>query len=89
MDGYFTHATTGKTFYYDMNPEPVLAAPPHGGRNMVYNHRIHLENDIGGQGWRYALVMGTRAYVITDERECDGRTWWVTEKWDIKKHRKL
>jgi hypothetical protein len=92
MIGYFTNTETDVRFEYDDDVQSVLAPPPHGGRNMVYPHRIHLESEKAsghGQGWRHALVMGTRAYVITDEREEDGRTWWVVECWKIKKHRKL
>lgn len=84
MVGYFTNSETGVRFEYDDKVDAVLAPPPHGGRNMVYPHRILLENEVHGQGYRHALVLGTRAYVITDEKEQDGNTWFVAECWKIK-----
>ena len=62
--------------------ESVLAPPPHGWRNMVYGHKVYV-GDVVGQGWRHAVVLNSVAYVIVDEREEDGRTWWVAEKWPI------
>lgn len=94
----FTHKETGKTFYYERLPingpgeEAVLAPPPHGGKDMVYGQRIFVD-DLGaccrsygeyGQGWRYGVVLTTVAYVIVDEREVDGRHFWVTERWPIR-----
>ena len=72
MIGYFIHKETGAMFEYDhAGADTVLAPPPHGGRNMAYTHRVHLNNDLHGQGWRHALVRGGVAYVITDEHEDD------------------
>lgn len=83
----FTHSETDVRFLYEAMPdgETVLAPPPHGGTNMVYRHKLYV-GDVVGQGWRHALVLGHVAYVIVDECEEDGRTWWVTEKWPIKRH---
>lgn len=91
---FFTHKETGKQFYYARlsGEESVMAPPPHGGKDMVYSQRIFV-NDVGasvcrsygehGQGWRYGVVLTSVAYVIVDEMEEDGRTWWVTERWPI------
>jgi hypothetical protein len=90
MIGYFTHKETGAMFEYDhAGADTVLAPPPHGGRNMAYTHRVHLNNDLHGQGWRHALVRGGVAYVITDEREDDGTTFLVAERWPITRHYKF
>ena len=90
MHGYFTHAETDVGFYYDVcDGDSVLAPPPHGGQNMVYNHKIYLNNEVHGSGWRHAIVRRHVAYVVVDEVEYDGRTMWVTEKWPIKRHRLL
>jgi hypothetical protein len=90
MLGYFTHKDTGAMFEYDhAGADIVLAAPPHGGPNMAYTHKVYLNNEVHGQGWRHAIVRGSVAYVITDERECDGMTFLVAERWPIVKHRKL
>ena len=80
----FKHKETGKVFQFERvgHGESVLAPPPHGGKNMVYGHKVYV-GDVVGQGWRHAVVLASVAYVITDEIERDGRTWWVSEKWPI------
>lgn len=83
----FKHADTGVFFdYHDARSDAILAPPPHGGRNVVYPHKVYLNNEVHGQGWRHALVKGGVAYVITDERESDGMTWLVAERWSITSH---
>ena len=83
----FKHATTGVYFDYgDAGADAILAPTPHGGRNVVYPHKVYLNSEVHGQGWRHALVKGGVAYVITDERESDGVTWLVGERWSIKCH---
>jgi len=88
----FTHKETGKTFYYERLPingpgeEAVLAPPPHGGKDMVYGQRIFVGDGEYGQGWRYGVVLTTVAYVIVDEKEEDGRHWWITESWPIRRN---
>ena len=37
----------------------------------------------GGQGWRHAKVLKTRAYVVTDEDEYGMP---IVEKWKLKKN---
>ena len=83
----FTNTETGVTFQYERcdHGESVLAPPPHGGRNMVYGHKVYVGDTIGF-GWRHAVVLAGVVYIITDEREEDGRTWFVSEKWKIKNH---
>ena len=83
----FKHATTGVYFDYgDAGADAILAPTPHGGRNVVYPHKVYLNSEVHGQGWRHALVKSGVAYVVTDERESDGVTWLVVERWSIKSH---
>tara|TARA_X000001388_G_scaffold73655_1_gene65659 strand:- start:395 stop:673 length:279 start_codon:yes stop_codon:yes gene_type:complete len=85
---YFTHKETGKTFRYERltRDRVMLAPPPHGGKDMVYSQRIYVDDGEHGQGWRYGVVLTSVAYVIVDEMEEDGRTWWVTERWPIRRN---
>jgi hypothetical protein len=49
-----------------------------------YPHRVHVQTSpIGESGWRYARVLKTVAYIVTDEDE-HGQP--VIEKWDVKRH---
>ena len=83
----FKHADTNVFFDYDdAGSDAILAPPPHGGRNMVYPHKVYLNNEVNGQGWRHALVRNGVAYVLTDERESDGVVWLVSERWSITSH---
>jgi hypothetical protein len=56
---------------------------------MAYTHKVYLNNEVHGQGWRHAIVRGSVAYVIIDERECDGMTFLVAERWPITRHYKF
>ena len=48
-------------------------------------HRVYVSsNPINDSGWRYARVLKTVAYIVTDENEYGDA---VVEKWDIKNHR--
>ena len=90
MLGYFTHKDTGAMFEYDhAGSDVILAPPPHGGSNMAYTHKVYFNNEVHGQGWRHAIVRGSVAYVITDERESDGITFLVAERWPITRHYKF
>ena len=83
----FKHAETGVFFDYgDADRDAILAPPPHGGRNVIYPHKVYLNSEVHGQGWRHALVKGGVAYVIIDERESDGVSWLVSQRWPIKSH---
>jgi len=49
-----------------------------------YPHRVHVQTSpIGESGWRYARVLKTVAYIVTDE---DDYGQPVIEKWDVKRH---
>lgn len=83
----FKHADTGVYFDYgDAGTDTILAPPPHGGRNVTYPHKVYLNNEVHGQGWRHALVKRGVAYVVVDERESDGVSWNVIERWPISNH---
>jgi hypothetical protein len=84
----FKHSDTGVFFNYgDAGSDAVLAPPPQGGRNVVYPHKVYLNNAVHEQGWRHALVKGSVAYVITDEIEGgDGIVYNVCERWAITSH---
>ena len=94
--GYFLHASdvigsfvekeVGNTFEYSLNEELVLAPPAHGGRNMVFPHKVWVGGTVNDQGWRAAKVGKTVVHIITD---IDEHGWAVTEKWQIKKHRQF
>ena len=85
--GSFREKEFGNLFEVSENPEITLAPPAHGGKNMVYPHRIWVTTPIPGidSGWRYAKVMKTCAHVITDDGD-DGMA--VVQKWDIRSVRK-
>jgi len=82
--GVFVEKDTGNYFEYSLNDELVLAPPAHGGRNMEFPHKVWVggEGVCGQWGYRYAVVMKTRAYIAVDEDE-DGP---VVEKWYLKKN---
>ena len=94
--GYFLHASDvigdfvekefGNTFEYSLNEELVLAPPAHGGRNMVFPHKVWVGGTVNDQGWRAAKVGKTVVHIITD---IDEHGFAVTEKWQIKKHRQF
>ena len=83
----FKHADTGVYFDYgDAGTDAILAPPAHGGRNVTYPHKVYLNNEVHGQGWRHALVKRGVAYVVVDERETCGVAWHVIERWNISSH---
>jgi hypothetical protein len=86
ITGYFQEASHGKTFEYSDNPEMILSPLAHGGKNVQFPHIVWV-GPLSER--RFAYVKGSVAHVITDEYERDGQSYWVVEKWDIKKHRKL
>lgn len=81
--GRFVEKDTGNYFEYSLNDEMTLAPPAHGGRNMVFPHKVWVggEGVCGMWGWRYAKVCKTVVHIITDE---DENGWAVVEKWQIK-----
>lgn len=81
--GRFVEKEVGNYFEYSMNDELVLAPPSHGGKNMVFPHKVWVGGLVNDQGWRAAKVCKTVVHIITDEDEY-GRM--VVQKWDIKNH---
>jgi hypothetical protein len=70
--GCFTEKEVGNYFEYSHNDEE-------GGWGGEWPHKIWV-----GDGYRYGMVMVTRAYVVVDE---DDRGEPVVEKWLLKKNR--
>jgi hypothetical protein len=84
--GQFTEKEFGKHFEYVENDELVFHVPAHGGKQTRFPHLIFVGPN--GEETRRALVKGSVAHVVTDERTTpDGRDFFVVEKWDIKSHR--
>ena len=77
--GAFVEKDAGNTFEYSLNDDPISMCEdfPHkvwvGGKGVC-----------GMQGYRYAIVKKTVAYVCVDEDEFGLP---VLEKWYIKNHR--
>ena len=80
--GSFIEKDHGHFFEFSQNPEPILAPPAHGGRNVEYNHLVWV-GDVIGRRTRYARVLKNVVHIITDENEFG----WVIEKWSIKHYR--
>ena len=78
--GIFTESTKGFEFEYEPNDPSDSWLP------MVnYPHRVWVATrPINDQGWRYAHVKKTVAYIVVDE---DDYGQPVIEKWAIKKNR--
>jgi hypothetical protein len=75
--GSFVEKEHGKTFEFSSADQTILAPPSHGGKNMVYPHKVW----VGPLGeYRYAKVCKTCVHIITDETDFG----WVVEKWNIK-----
>ncbi len=72
--GCFTEKEVGNYFEYSLNADEVFAEYPH----IVW---------VGGpgQGYRYANVKKTVAYIVVDEDEHGAP---VEEKWSLKKNDK-
>ena len=87
VSGSFVERDYGHTFEYIDNPskEMVLHVPAHGGKLQNFPHMIFTGPL---QETRVALVKKTVAYVVTDEFESNGTTFYTVEKWNIKNHRK-
>lgn len=82
--GQFVEEEFGHTFEYSTHDEFLMSPLAHGGKNVNFPHRVWVGGTVNDSGWRHALVKGTVAHVIVDERE-DGS--WTIEKWKIKRHR--
>ena len=75
--GVFVEKDVGNFFEYSHNDDPVSVCED-------FPHKIWVGGIVNDQGWRYANVKKTVAYIVTDEDEFGLP---VIEKWDIKKHR--
>ena len=85
MAKYFKHKVTGVSFSWNYaGNDAVMARPPHGSKNILFPHKIYLDNEVHGQGWRHACVKSSVAYVIVDEVWQDGSPVFITERWAIK-----
>ena len=81
--GMFVEAEVGNYFEYSVNDD-FTNSPVVGWAND-YPHKVWVgsEGVCGDQGYRYAHVKKTVAYIITDEDEC-GQP--VVERWKLKKN---
>jgi hypothetical protein len=75
--GVFVEKDVGNFFEYSHNDDPVSVCED-------FPHKVWVGGVVNDQGWRYANVKKTVAYIVTDEDEFGLP---VIEKWDIKKHR--
>lgn len=77
--GQFVEKDTGNYFEYSTNDEET-------GFGADWPHKIWVGGGgvAGMTGWRYGMVMVTRAYVVVDE---DDQGEPVVEKWQLKKNR--
>jgi len=77
--GAFVEKDFDELFEFTVNDEETSAFNPE-----EYPHKVYVtSNPLGGMhAWRYARVLKTVAYIITDEDE-NGDP--VVEKWDIKR----
>ena len=77
--GAFVEKDTGNVFEYsDLGDEYV----PDNLQGFCYPHKVWV-GDVVGQGWRFANVKKTVAYIVVDEDE-NGP---ITEKWNLKKNK--
>ena len=75
--GVFVEKDVGNFFEYSHIDDPVSVCED-------FPHKVWVGGIVNDQGWRYANVKKTVAYIVTDEDEFGLP---VIEKWDIKKHR--
>lgn len=76
--GQFREKTTNNIFEFSENNDTETRFYEN------FSHKIWVGACVNDQGFRYANVLKTVAYVAVDEDEC-GRP--VLEKWNIKNHR--
>ena len=74
--GVFTEKSAGNVFEYSINDDPIMEEWP---------HKVWVGGLVNDQGYRYATVKKTVAYVAVDEDEY-GQP--VVEKWQLKKNTK-
>jgi hypothetical protein len=76
--GCFTEKEVGNYFEYSENPEMKEGCEVW----CCYPHVVWV-GSVGDQGYRYANVKKTVAYIVTDEDEYGNP---VIEKWSLKKN---
>jgi len=78
--GAFVEKDFDELFEFTVNDEETSAFNPE-----EYPHKVYVtSNPLGGMhAWRYARVLKTVAYIVTDEDE-NGDP--VVEKWAINRH---
>lgn len=76
--GRFVEKDYGHLFEFSANPEKTLYPKPTGGKNIEYPHIVWVNSR--NPEPRFAKVLKTVAYIVTDVRE-DGSA--RIEKWDI------
>ena len=74
--GMFTEKSFGNYFEYSLNDDPINVCED-------FTHKIWVNDTPHGQGYRYATVKKTVAYVCVDEDEFGLP---VVEKWFLKKN---
>lgn len=80
--GCFTEKDCGNVYEFILNDEMFLNPLAHGGPNVRFPHKVF----VGPLGeTRHAHVKGTVVHIVTEETQSDGETWFVVEKWEIKK----
>ena len=80
--GAFVEKDAGNTFEYSINDDSKTFGTD--GFMAMFAHKVWV-GDVVGQGFRYANVKKTVAYVCVDEDEFGLP---VVEKWDLKKCQK-
>ena len=76
--GEFIERDYGHYFHYTINTDG----------DPEYPYRVFVGPN--AEETRMAKILKTVAYIVTDEKVDEfGRTYYVEEKWQIKKHRKF
>tara|TARA_B110000503_G_scaffold5725_1_gene7905 strand:+ start:250 stop:528 length:279 start_codon:yes stop_codon:yes gene_type:complete len=75
--GRFVEKDAGNTFEYSINDD--LSMPEY----YKFPHIVWVGGLVNDQGYRYATVKKTVAYIVTDEDEYGNP---VIEKWNIKQN---
>ena len=76
--GAFVEKEYGNPFEYSLNDDHA------NGFNEDFPHKVWVGDVVNNNGYRYAIVKKTVAYVCVDEDEFGLP---VMEKWNIKRHR--
>lgn len=76
--GSFVEREVGNTFEYSVNDDMDMP------NYYKFPHKVWVGGLVNDQGYRYANVKKTVAYIVVDEDECGDP---VLERWDIKRHR--